>query len=261
MTLEDPFFVVKDEVCKAINKTRSLYRRWTELQDVTTPNVSGGHPVSREELEWTTTELRNALRSIEWDLEDLEHTICIVEKNPNKFKIDNQELTIRRNFIEQTREEVKVMKDRMNLSRGRDRDRTARQPLLDNSPARVPVNHGTTKYSKLENEMDSPNRQFLADTAQQQNAMMGQQDEQLDMIGESIGTLKTVSRQINSELDEQAVMLDDFGNELEVTDSKLDTTMKKMAKVLHMSNDRRQWIAIGVLTAILVLLIVLFIIK
>lgn len=31
-------------------------------------------------------------------------------------------------------------------------------------------------------------------------------------------------------------MLDDFGNEMEVTDSKLDATMKKMAKVLHMSN-------------------------
>ncbi|XP_015609249.1 syntaxin-6 isoform X2 [Cephus cinctus] len=262
MTLEDPFFVVKDEVCKALNKTRGLYGRWTELQDVTvvTPTIAG-LPVSREELEWTTTELRNALRSIEWDLEDLEDTICIVEKNPTKFKIDNKELTIRRNFIEQTRDEVKIMKDKMNLSRGRDRDRTARQPLLDNSPARVPVSHGTTKYSKLENEIDSPNRQFLDDTLLQQNSMMHQQDEQLDMIGESIGTLKTVSRQINSELDEQAVMLDDFGNELEVTDSKLDATMKKMAKVLHMSNDRRQWVAIGVLTAILVFLIILFIIK
>lgn len=187
--------------------------------------------------------------------------IRIVEKNPTKFKIDNKELTVQRSFIEQTREEVKTMKDKMNLSRGRDRDNTARQPLLDNSPARVPVNHGTTKYSKLENEIDSPNRQFLGDTLQQQNDMMRQQDEQLDMIGESIGTLKTVSRQINTELDEQAVMLDEFGNELEVTDSKLDATMKKMAKVLHMSNDRRQWVAIGVLTAILVFLIILFIIK
>lgn len=69
----------------------------------------------------------------------------------------------------------------------------------------MPANHGTTKYSKLENEIDSPNRQFLNDTMQQQNAMMRQQDEQLDMIGETVGTLKTVSRQINSELDEQAV--------------------------------------------------------
>ncbi|XP_066585815.1 syntaxin-6 isoform X2 [Prorops nasuta] len=262
-TLENPFFVVKDEVCKALNKNRGLYGRWTELQDViiANPNVGGGITISREELDWTTTELRKALRSIEWDLEDLADTISILEKNPTKFKIDNKELAVQRRFVEQAREEVKTMKDKMNLSRGRDLDSTARQPLLDNSPARAPSNHGTTKYSKLENEMDSPNRQFLGDVLQHQNSMMQQQDEQLDMIGESIGTLKTVSRQINCELDEQAVMLDEFGNELEVTDSKLDATMKKMAKVLHMSNDRRQWIAIGVLTAILLLLIILFIIK
>ncbi|XP_070162819.1 syntaxin-6-like isoform X1 [Polyergus mexicanus] len=248
MTLENPFFVVKDEVCKALNKNRGLYGRWSELQNVgiTSPIGGGGLPMSgsatsppisrTDELDWTTTELRKALRSIEWDLDDLEDTICIVEKNPTKFKIDNKELTVQRSFIEQAREEVKIMKDKLNLSRSRDRDNTARQPLLDNSPARVPTNHGTTKYSKLENEIDSPNRQFLSDSMQQQNTMIMQQDEQLDMIGETVGTLKTVSRQINSELDEQAVMLDEFGNELETTDSKLDATMKKMAKVLHMSN-------------------------
>ncbi|CAK9797203.1 Gamma-soluble NSF attachment protein [Anthophora quadrimaculata] len=80
MTLENPFFVVKDEVCKALNKNRGLYGRWTELQDVvvTSPTVSGGIPISRDELEWTTTELRKALRSIEWDLDDLEDTIHIL---------------------------------------------------------------------------------------------------------------------------------------------------------------------------------------
>lgn len=31
-------------------------------------------------------------------------------------------------------------------------------------------------------------------------------------------------------------MLDDFGSEFETTESKLDSTMKKMAKVLHMNN-------------------------
>lgn len=79
-------------------------------------------------------------------------------------------------------------------------------------------------------------------------------------------------------------MLDDFGNELESTESKIDSTMKKMAKVLHMNNgnffdiftkmdgtltplifpisisDKRQWIAIGVLSLILFIVILLFII-
>ncbi|XP_076315650.1 syntaxin-10-like [Tachypleus tridentatus] len=71
MSLEDPFFVVKDEVIKAVSKTKGLYQRWCELQE--DPNI-----VSKEEVEWTTNELRNGLRSIEWDLEDLEETVAQV---------------------------------------------------------------------------------------------------------------------------------------------------------------------------------------
>lgn len=131
------------------------------------------------------------------------------------------------------------MKDKMNINRNTDRDRTARQPLLENisSPPRI-MSHGPTKYSKLENEIDSPNRQFLNDTLSQQNRMFMEQDEQLEIIGDSVGTLKTVSRQIGNELDEQAVMLDDFGYDLENMDSKLNSTMSKMSKVLRLSSGK-----------------------
>ncbi|XP_031620491.1 syntaxin-6 [Contarinia nasturtii] len=300
MSLEDPFFVVKDEVFKALNKTRGLYLRWRDLG-----NAGGA------ETEWTTTELRNSLRSIEWDLEDLEDTITIVEKNLSKFKIDQKELNSRRYFIDATRDEVKSMKEKMSLNRNRDKDITANQPLLDNNSQILGGNafndncnnlianncinnnitscntnsasgftttivgtmarHSGTKYSKLENSLDSPghygtsaldspSHRFLGESVSVQQRMLQGQDEQLDVISDSIGTLKTVSRQINLELDEQAVMLDDFGNELENTESKMDSTMKKMAKVLHMNNDKRQWIAIGVLSLILFIVILLFII-
>jgi len=78
------------EVCKALNKNRGLYGRWSELQDVaiTSPTGGGGAPINgaattppisrTDELDWTTTELRKALRSIEWDLDDLEDTIYIL---------------------------------------------------------------------------------------------------------------------------------------------------------------------------------------
>ncbi len=33
-------------------------------------------------------------------------------------------------------------------------------------------------------------------------------------------------------------MLDDFSHEMDNTDTKMDSVMKKMAKVLHMSNGR-----------------------
>ncbi|XP_018565804.1 syntaxin-6 [Anoplophora glabripennis] len=251
MTLEDPFFVVKDEVFKALNKTRGLYLRWIELQD-------DSLCITKEEIDCTNTELKNSLRSIEWDLEDLEDTIDIVEKNPSKFKIDNKEITIRKHFIDSTKSEVKSMKEKINMNRNRDKDRTARQPLLDNSPVRVANSHGTTKYSKLENDLDSPQRQFLNDTLSQQQYLTRQQEDHLEAISDSLGSLKTVSRHIGVELDEQAGMLDEFGTELENTDSRLDSTMKKVAKVLRMSNDRRQWTVIIILVVILIIVITLF---
>ena len=44
-----------------------------------------------------------SLRSIEWDLEDLEETVQIVEQNPRKFRLDINEIQERNRFIEDTR--------------------------------------------------------------------------------------------------------------------------------------------------------------
>lgn len=204
---------------------------------------SGNSNKNETETDWVGTELRNALRSIEWDLEDLEDTITIVERNPQKFKLDNRELFARRQFIDATRDEVKSMKERMSINRSKDLDITARQPLLDNSPkvtitnnqqnhhhqnssnhtssgihlissaaATMAARHSGAKYSKLENVPDSPSHyvespsnRFLNEQFTLQSRMLAQQDEQLDVISDTVGQLKTVSRHIGSELDEQAV--------------------------------------------------------
>ncbi|CRL03750.1 CLUMA_CG016169, isoform A [Clunio marinus] len=279
--------ITYSEVFKGLNKTRGLFLRYRELQKDETNENPG-------DLDYTTTELRNSLRSIEWDLEDLEDTIVIAEKNP-KHKIDSQELNQRRQFINATKNEIKSMKDKISILKNRDKDITAIQPLLDepspknnsninsnNSTNNISIGnnlmstmaaarHSGTKYSKLENIHDSPSHHnngnydgdsaFLGETVSIQQRMLQTQDEQLDMMSDSIGTLKTVSRQIGIEVDEQAVMLDDFGNELDVTETKLDATMRKMGKVLQLSNnDRRQWTAIFILSVLLLVVIILFII-
>ena len=45
-------------------------------------------------------------------MQDLDDTVQIVEKNPAKFRIDASELAVRKAFIQQTRDEVNLMKDR-----------------------------------------------------------------------------------------------------------------------------------------------------
>uniref|UniRef100_A0AC11E7D7 Uncharacterized protein n=1 Tax=Ovis aries TaxID=9940 RepID=A0AC11E7D7_SHEEP len=106
MSLEDPFFVVRGEVQKAVNTARGLYQRWCEL-------LQESAVVGREELDWTTNELRNGLRSIEWDLEDLEETIDILGANPGKFKLPAGDLQERKVFVQRMRESVQEMKDHM----------------------------------------------------------------------------------------------------------------------------------------------------
>lgn len=58
-------------------------------------------------------------------------------------------------------------------------------------------------------------------------------------MSESSSAAGNISQQIGSDADEQAVMLDEFGTEIENAETKLDATMRKMAKVLHMSNGAR----------------------
>lgn len=234
----EPISFTYSEVYKALNKTRGLFLRYQNLGD------AGGSSTTAE-TDWTTTELRNSLRSIEWDLEDLEDTITIVEKNPQKFKLDNRELAKRREFVVATRNEVHSMKSRTVTNRSREIDITAHQPLLHNDSPKVAIanhnsslsnhsggtgihlistaaaatmaaaRHSGAKYSKLENVSDSPSHnnyggdhsanRFLNEQFTVQSRMFSQQDEQLDVISDTVGQLKTVSRQIGSELDEQAV--------------------------------------------------------
>lgn len=250
MSLEDPFFVVRDEVQKAVQSSQNLYDRWCDL-------LNNPKSVSKEEYDWTTNELRNSLRSIEWDLEDLEETVGIVEKNPKKFKIDIQELQDRREFIQRTKATVKRMKDHLASPQASSKEQSSvRQALLSsNGPSRP-----HDRYTKLDNEMERANQRYIDDTQQQQQVIVKTQDEHLDLIGSSVGVLKNMSQNIGNELDEQNVMLDDFHHDMETTESKLDTTMKKMAKVLHMSNDRRQWCAIFSLLGVLLIVIILFIV-
>lgn len=244
MSLEDPFFVVKDEIVKAIANNKTLFERWNQYQDPSSLP-------SKEDIDWTTSELRKGLRSIEWDLEDLEETVAIVEKNPKKFKIDEKEIKSRKAFIEQSKNEVKCMKEAILESKAKNKKMRPSSMELFNSSR-------TAKYTSLRNEVESPVRRLLDHTQQQQQELMVTQDEELEGIQTSVGTLKSMSKQIGNELDEQSVMLDDLGHDMDNTESKIDGALKKMAKVLHMSNDRRQWMAIGALSGVMVVVVALF---
>nr|XP_040039272.1 syntaxin-6 [Gasterosteus aculeatus aculeatus] len=254
MSMEDPFFVVKGEVQKAVNAAQSLHHRWSEL-------LQEGGGASKEEMDWTTNELRNSLRSIEWDLEDLDETISIVESNPKKFNLDAAELSKRKAFITTTKQTVKDMKEQMSSPTAASVDRKNTQALLGDRGAQGPIwQPGPDKYGRLDRQLQNANSHFIEEQQGQQQLMAEQQDEQLELVSGTIGVLKNMSERIGMELDEQSVMLDDFTHEVDSSQSRLDNVMKKLAKVSHMTSDPVQWCAIGILLSILFVVILLLII-
>ena len=73
--------------------------------------------------------------------------------------------------------------------------------------------------------------QYIQQQIAAQDRLMASQDSRLDMMSETMGTLRNVGGAIGQELDEQAVMLDEFGTEIENAESKLDATMRKMVRI------------------------------
>ncbi|XP_030638147.1 syntaxin-10 [Chanos chanos] len=244
MSLEDPFFVVKGEVQKALTRAQGLFERWEEL-------LQDGTPVSRDELEWSTNELRNCLRAIDWDLEDLNETISIVESNPGKFRLGENELQERKTFVQRTQQSVQEMKDQLSSpSAVAQAEKKNRQALIGAT--------GTDRYAGLDPHLVSANSRYIQEQQEQQQLIMQEQDEHLELVSGSIRVLKDMSSRIGDELDEQAVMLGEFGDEMDHTSSRMDSVLKKMEKVSHMTSSRRQWCAIGVLVTILIVVLILF---
>ncbi|XP_050422459.1 syntaxin-10 [Adelges cooleyi] len=101
---------------------------------------------------------------------------------------------------------------------------------------------------------------FVADMLSSNTHKMNEQHNQLDLITKSVKTLKNVSEDISVELDQQNIMLDSLNTELDKTESRLDMVSKKVAQVLQLSDDRRQWMAIGILLSIIFITIILLII-
>lgn len=238
MSIEDPFFVVKGEVQKALSRARGLFDRWEEL-------LQEGTQVSRDELDWSANELRNCLRAIDWDLEDLSETISIVESNPGKFRLGDDELQERRDFVERTRKSVQEMKDQLSSPAAVARAEKKNRQEQDRSTG-------------LEAHLVSANSRYIQEQQEQQQLIIQEQDEQLELVSGSIRVLKDMSGRIGDELDEQAVMLGDFGDEMDQTSSRMDSVLKKLEKVSHMTSSRRQWCAIGVLVAIMIIVLILF---
>ncbi|KNC85156.1 hypothetical protein SARC_02649 [Sphaeroforma arctica JP610] len=246
MSIDDPFFVVKDEVEHSVDAVQQLYVRWRELQH---SDLCGG-----DEYEWTANELKESIKSIEWDLEDLDETVSIVESNPVRFDITPEDMQMRKGFIADTCKAMKAIRDDVNSQATKAKeDKAARGQLMGPS---TPHN----KYEKLEQEMDRENDDFIDEQRKLHKLEMAEQDRNMEMVGDTVVNLKTLGKDIGRELDDHNVLLDDLDDQMERTESQLQRVVGKVEKILESVSDKKQYYAILILSVALIIMIILYVV-
>eukprot|EP00026_Physarum_polycephalum_P011879 Phypoly_transcript_12127.p1 GENE.Phypoly_transcript_12127~~Phypoly_transcript_12127.p1 ORF type:complete len:270 (+),score=35.86 Phypoly_transcript_12127:86-895(+) len=223
--LQDPFYVVKDEVQQSVGGITALYDRWHEL--IKTPQTTMAHV---DELKWTTNQLRTGINSIERDILDLEETIGIVENNRQKFRLDQAELDSRKKFISEIKYVLKKMKDELQSV-------TAKGKITNNERGALMKNTSNGKYAALDRVIQEDNEAFIRNQQQVQEQIIKEQDTELEQISQTVDTMKHMGDAIYVELNSQNKILEDLDSGVDSTHGRLLAVSRRVTNLLNSRSD------------------------
>lgn len=114
----DPYHDVKSEVEHALSSARSLHSSYLRLSANTTnssqlSNKASKTPSSRQRAlqDEALSELRDSLGALQTDLEDLEFSVVAVEESGDRWGVEEEEVTRRREHLDAIKREVEVSVD------------------------------------------------------------------------------------------------------------------------------------------------------
>ncbi|OCF76645.1 hypothetical protein I204_02344 [Kwoniella mangroviensis CBS 8886] len=103
-------------------------------------------------------------------------------------------------------------------------------------------------------------RSFVERVKKDIRLLVKRQDDTLGVISGTLHTLASQAGLIGSEVAEQSEMLDDLGNRVDSTDTKLRKVQKSMSDFIRRNEETKSGWCIGILIVILMILLLLVII-
>ena len=186
-------------------------------------------------------EVQEECHSLKYMINELDKAIDNAERNPDRFKLSQAELSDRRKWIMSTRRQVEGVSD----------------GTLPPKQAAAPAPAPTTATAKLAAAVHEENEGFIRSEGDRQQQIMAVQDNELDVLSHHVVRIGELGREMGQELDTQGQLLDDLGMEMDGTQTRLAAAQKKVQYVLEKAGSRGQLIIIAVLVVVLVVLIFL----
>jgi len=206
--------------------------------------------------------LLKILVELDVDLQDMDETVQIAGKDPEKFGLDKAELQHRRDFVQTSLSQT--MEVRMELTgettpaKGR-REAAERIGLLA-SPSATPSAHldleMQTAPSARQNKAHQLNEEMIQEQQTAQQTALQDQDEQLGALSGVMTRLGNMGRAIHEELISQGKALDEFTAEVDETQGRMRQAISVMQKMLK-NKENGKFCAILVLSIVLIILMFL----
>ena len=186
-------------------------------------------------------EVQEECDSLKYMVSELDKAIDSAERNPDRFHLSQAEISDRRKWIMTTRRQVEGISD----------------GTLPPKQASAPAPSPTTAAAKLAAAMQEENDSFIRSEGDRQQMMMTQQDEDLDVLSHHVVRIGELGREMGQELNTQGHLLDEFGMEMDGTQTRLAAAQKKVQYVLEKAGSKGQMIIIAVLVVVLIVLVFL----
>ncbi|SCM04235.1 SNARE protein, putative [Plasmodium chabaudi chabaudi] len=184
----DPFYEAEREVHISVKKLQHMYSNWNSLPDKNSILAKEKYYLMKDEIKYLNK-----------DVDDLENSIDVVKKNTHKFNISNEEIENRTKSLKNIR-------------------------AILNDVA-----------SDLTNTVLSPNNYMMDDY---NNMAINKQNDDLEELAESAERLHNAAITINTELKDQQRLLDELESEMDNSNEKMNFVTKKISDYLQTNNPK-----------------------
>lgn len=185
-------------------------------------------------------EVQDECQGLYYMLQEIERSIEAAERNPSRFKLRTKEVQDRKSWMLGVRKKVDDIVAAVQTS---SRNRSAMEMS------------SISASEKLSSAVRGENDRFITSEMAQQEVIMARQDQDLDQLSQHVVRIGELGREMGQELDAQGQILDEFGYELEGTQTRLAAAQRKVQYVLDRAGTKGQLIIIAVLVVVLVVLI------
>ncbi|KAI5196148.1 hypothetical protein E4T39_07939 [Aureobasidium subglaciale] len=240
MASEDPFLQVQADVLSLLDTTRPLFNSYIRIR-------SSASSATSPELVEARTELESTLTDLGADLRDLVDSVKAVEHDPYRYGLEIDEVERRRRLVKDVGAEIEDMHTEL--------AKTVEQAQIHGKgKGKEALPHPSAFDSEDEDAVgDGDYAQF---EQQRQEEIMQQQDEALDDVFKTVGTLRQQADTMGRELEEQADLLDDVDNIADRVGGKLQNGIKKIGWVIRKNEDTYSSCCIAVLIVVLIILLI-----